>query len=188
MANSTPAPEIVADRASGDVPRRCRSTTYPARSIALELRSRQKGFTVSSLFHNVLRAHQWIYQSTDGFLGHRLLWGIPTLLLYTTGRRTGRRRTSALLYGRDGDTYLVVASKGGDPKPPGWLVNLDANPDCEFQIGRDRYRATARITRPDDPDYSRRWALMDRLNRGRYTEYQNKTDRRIPIVELHSIH
>lgn len=139
---------------------------------------------MASLYHHILRAHQWIYESTDGFLGHRLLFGNPTLLLHTMGRRTGRPRTSALLYGRDGDAYLVVASNGGARKPPSWLVNLKANPQCDIQVGRTHHRVTARATLPSDPDYARRWSIMDTLNRGTYTQYQAKTERPIAIVEL----
>jgi deazaflavin-dependent oxidoreductase (nitroreductase family) len=137
-----------------------------------------------SLSHQILRAHQWIYQHTNGFLGHRLLFGNPTLLLRSTGRRTGLPRTNALTYARDGDAYLVVASNGGSSAPPGWLANVRANPDCEIQIGRHRRPVTARPTLPGDPDYARRWAIADQVNNGRYSAYQSNTDRAIPIVEL----
>ncbi|MEV0546412.1 nitroreductase family deazaflavin-dependent oxidoreductase [Nocardia salmonicida] len=140
---------------------------------------------MSDLYHNILRAHRWMYETTDGFLGHRLLFGNPTLLLRTTGRRTGLPRTTALTYGRDGEkTYLVVASNGGSPKPPAWLANLKTEPLCTIQIGRRRYTATARPTLADDPDYARRWKIVDEANKGRYTQYQQQTSRPIPIVEL----
>jgi deazaflavin-dependent oxidoreductase (nitroreductase family) len=139
---------------------------------------------MTELYHRILRAHQRIYQSTDGFLGHRLLFGNPTLLLRTTGRRTGLPRTSALTYAHDSDVYLVVASNGGAPKPPTWLANLKASPDCEIQIGRHRHRAIARPTLPDDPDYARRWTIVNTVNKGRYAQYQRKTERPIAIVEL----
>jgi F420H(2)-dependent quinone reductase len=131
---------------------------------------------MSQLFHQVLRTHQWIYEHTNGFLSHRLLFGNPTLLLRTTGRRTGLPRTNALTYARDGDAYLIVASKGGAPTPPAWLANLKANPECEIQIGRHRHRVTARPTLPDDPDYARRWTIVNAVNKHRYTQYQRKTD------------
>jgi F420H(2)-dependent quinone reductase len=139
---------------------------------------------MSGLFPRILRVHQWIYERTDGLLGHRLLFGNPTLLLRTTGRRTGLPRTTGLTYARDGDDYLVVASNGGRPEPPTWLGNLRAQPDCEIQVGRRRQRAIARSTLPDDPDYARRWTIVDTNNKGRYTEYQKMTDRPIAIVEL----
>jgi F420H(2)-dependent quinone reductase len=126
----------------------------------------------TSLYSRVLRAHQWIYEHTDGLLGHRLLLGNPTLLLRTTGRRSGLTRTNALTYARDGDAYLVVASNGGSPRPPSWLVNLEADPGSEVQVGRRRNRALARPTLPGDPDYARRWTIVDTVNKGRYTQYQ----------------
>jgi F420H(2)-dependent quinone reductase len=137
-----------------------------------------------SVFSRILRTHQWIYEHTGGLLGHRLLFGNPTLLLRTTGRRTGLPRTTAVTYVRDRSAYLVVASNGGRPKPPTWLGNLKANPDCEIQVGRRRLRVTARPTLPDDPDYVRRWAIVDTNNKGRYTQYQEMTERPTAIVEL----
>lgn len=143
---------------------------------------------MSGLFPRILRIHQWIYEHTDGLLGHRLLLGNPTLLLRTPGRRTRLLRTTALTYARDGDDHLVVASNGGRPNPPTWLGNLKARPDCEIQVGRQRQRAIARPTLPDDPDYARRWAIVDTNNKGRYTQYQKMTERPIAIVELRLTH
>lgn len=139
---------------------------------------------MSEIYQHILRAHKWIYMRTGGMVGHRLLFGNPTLLLRTYGRKTGLQRTSALTYARDGGTYLVVASAGGATKPPDWLANLIAQPECEIQIGERRQRARARVTLPTDPDYVRRWSILDGVNKGRYTDYQNKTSRTIPIVEL----
>lgn len=136
------------------------------------------------LYHAILRTHQWIYRTSDGLLGHRLLFGNPTLLLHTTGRRTGKPRTNALTYARDNDAWLVVASNGGAPKSPAWLANLKADPNCTIQIGRRRLAVTARPTAPTDPDYARRWQLADAVNKGRYTQHQQHTTRPIPIVEL----
>jgi deazaflavin-dependent oxidoreductase (nitroreductase family) len=139
---------------------------------------------MADLFANVLRAHQWLYERTDGLVGHKLLFGNPTLLLRTVGRKTGQPRTNALTYARDSANYLVTASNGGSPRPPGWLANLKAQPDCEIQIGRQRIPVTARATYPDDPDYARRWELADKVNQGRYTQYQKLTDRPIAVVVL----
>jgi len=139
---------------------------------------------MASIFARVLRIHQWIYEHSNGALGHRLLFGNPTLLLRTTGRRSGLPRTNGLTYARDGDCFLVVASNGGSDRPPSWLVNLTAAPDCEIQVGRHRHRVTARPTLPADADYARRWDLVNAVNRGRYAEYQTKTERPLPIVEL----
>jgi deazaflavin-dependent oxidoreductase (nitroreductase family) len=136
------------------------------------------------IYRAMLHTHQWIYQTTGGLLGHRLLFGTPTLLLRTTGRRSGRTRVNALIYARDGDTYLVVASNGGSDRAPAWLANLTASPHCEIQIRRHRTPVTARPTLPDDPDYARRWTIVNAANHGRYTQYQQMTQRTIPIVEL----
>ncbi|WP_024802626.1 nitroreductase/quinone reductase family protein [Nocardia sp. BMG51109] len=139
---------------------------------------------MTDLYHRVLNTHQWIYERTSGLLGHRLLLGTPTLLLHTIGRKSGRPRTAALIYARDDRAYLVVASAGGSPTPPDWLANLKAEPDCEIRIGTRKKRVHARVTLPSDPDFARRWSLLDAANRGRYTGYQKKTQRTIPIVEL----
>lgn len=141
------------------------------------------GFGAVSLFSNALRVHQMLFERSGGLVGHRLL-GVPTLLLRTTGGRSGLTRTNALVYARDGDRYMVVASKGGADQSPGWLHNLASNPNPEVQIGRKRTRATAEILRPDAPDYARLWRLVNDNNGGRYDAYQAQTKRPIPIVAL----
>ncbi|RJO70036.1 nitroreductase family deazaflavin-dependent oxidoreductase [Nocardia panacis] len=142
---------------------------------------------MAGLLGNVLKGHQWVYEHTDGVLGHRLLFGNPTLLLRTVGRKTGQTRTNALTYGRDGDAYLVTASNGGSPRPPGWLANVKARPECEIQVGRQRIPVVATATYPSDPDYARRFALVDKVNQGRYTAYQKMTKRPIAVVVLRSV-
>ncbi|BCK57459.1 nitroreductase family deazaflavin-dependent oxidoreductase [Nocardia wallacei] len=139
---------------------------------------------MAGLFVRVLRGHQWVYEKSGGVVGHRLLFGNPTLLLRTVGRKTGQARTSALTYAQDGTDYVVTASNGGSPRPPGWLANVKARPDCEIQVGRRRIPVTARATYPDDPDYARRWQLADKVNKGRYTQYQTMTERPIALVVL----
>ncbi|MFD0362749.1 nitroreductase family deazaflavin-dependent oxidoreductase [Nocardia sp. GCM10030253] len=139
---------------------------------------------MGSVFANVLKVHQWVYENSGGVVGHRLLFGNPTLLLRTVGRKTGQKRTSALTYGRDGDDYLVTASNGGSPRPPGWLANLKAKPECEIQVGRRKMQAVARPTLPDDPEYARRWGIVDKVNQGRYSAYQKLTKRPIAVVVL----
>ncbi|MFF2556744.1 nitroreductase family deazaflavin-dependent oxidoreductase [Nocardia sp. NPDC058058] len=139
---------------------------------------------MANLFVNVLRGHQWIYEKSGGLVGHRLLFGNPTLLLRTVGRKTGQPRTSALTYAKDGKDYLVTASNGGSSRPPGWLANVKAKPDCEIQVGTTKIQVTATPTYPDDPEYARRFALVDKVNGGRYAEYQKKTTRQIAVVVL----
>jgi len=131
-----------------------------------------------------LRVHDKIYQATNGRIGHRLPGAPPSLLLHTVGAKTGQARTTTLSYARDGDDYLVVASKGGDPKSPGWYHNLKANPDIEINVGPKRFAVTARPVLPDDPDYARMWEIVNKNNANRYVEYQKKTSRPIPVVVL----
>jgi deazaflavin-dependent oxidoreductase (nitroreductase family) len=136
-----------------------------------------------SVTAQVLRVHELIYKSSGGLLGHRMI-GVPTLLLRTTGRRSGATRTNALVYARDGSDYLVVASNGGAERNPAWLHNLRANPDVEIQIGRDREKGRARIVEPSDPGYDRLWKLVNENNRDRYSAYQQQTERPIPVIVL----
>jgi deazaflavin-dependent oxidoreductase (nitroreductase family) len=136
-----------------------------------------------SLLSNVLRVHDRVYKATDGRVGHRVL-GVPTLLLRTTGRRSGAIRASSLVYARDGTDYLVVASKGGSDEPPAWLLNLEAKPEVEIQIGRDRQEAAARVVGASDPDYGRLWKIVNENNGDRYDAYQSETSRPIPVVVL----
>jgi deazaflavin-dependent oxidoreductase (nitroreductase family) len=136
-----------------------------------------------SLFSNVLRVHDRLYKATDGRVGHRLL-GVPTLLLRTTGRRSGATRTASLVYAPDGADYLVVASKGGSDEPPAWLRNLEATPEVEIQVGRERHEAASRVVGPSDPDYARLWKIVNENNGDRYTAYQAETSRPIPVVVI----
>ena len=136
-----------------------------------------------SLTGQVLRIHGGLYKRTDGRIGHHMI-GVPTLLLRTTGRRSGATRTNGLVYARDGDAYLVVPSNGGADRPPAWLHNLRADPNVEIQIGRERRRGTAQIVEPSDPSYERLWKLVNENNRDRYTGYQQQTTRPIPVVAV----
>jgi deazaflavin-dependent oxidoreductase (nitroreductase family) len=142
-----------------------------------------------------LRLHQAVYERTGGRVGQRVGGG-DALLLHTTGRRTGRRRTAALVYARDGDAYVVVASNGGAPAHPGWFHNLRADPDVEVQIGRRHVAARARVV--DGAERERLWRLANGNNRGlapvihpgasgRYEVYQRHTSREIPVVVLEPV-
>ena len=124
--------------------------------------------------------HTRKYKETDGEVGHE--WqGTQTLLLTTTGARSGQERTTPLIYGRHGDAYLVVASKGGADKAPSWFVNLQAHPDVELQVWGDHIPARARIATP--AERAELWPTMT-AEWPDYDEYQTKTDREIPIVVL----
>jgi deazaflavin-dependent oxidoreductase (nitroreductase family) len=121
------------------------------------------------------------YVETDGEVGHDWRDGAPTLILTTTGRRSGDPRPTPLIYGRHGDDYLVVASKGGAPAHPAWYLNLQANPQVELQVGDERFPATARTATPEEkPEL---WRTMAEIWPA-YDEYQGKTDREIPVVVL----
>ena len=131
----------------------------------------------------VLRIHDAVYQKTNGWIGHRTL-GIPSLLLHTVGAKTGKARTTSLSYARDGEDYLIVASKGGAPTAPGWYHNLRANLNVEINVGPKRFGVTAKPVLPDDPDYARLWQIVNKKNSNRYEAYQKKTSRPIPVVVL----
>jgi deazaflavin-dependent oxidoreductase (nitroreductase family) len=131
----------------------------------------------------LLRVHQAIYDLSDGRVGHHML-GVPCLLLRTTGRRTGKSRTSALVYARDGAGYVVVASLGGSDHPPAWLHNVRADPHVGVQVGRERFPAVATVVELGEEDYARLWKAVNDVNRGRYDGYQAKTSRPIPLVRL----
>jgi deazaflavin-dependent oxidoreductase (nitroreductase family) len=121
------------------------------------------------------------YRATDGEEGHDWENGSSTLLLTTTGRKSGEERTHPLIYGRDGDAYLVVASKGGADVPPAWYLNLEADPNVEVQVRGDRFKARARTAAPEER--ARLWPVMTK-EWPAYDDYQTKTDRQIPIVVL----
>jgi deazaflavin-dependent oxidoreductase (nitroreductase family) len=123
------------------------------------------------------------YRETGGEEGH--LWnGVPTLLLTTTGRRTGEQRTAPLIYGRDGDAYVVVASKGGHPDHPGWYHNLSATPEVELQVGDEVFPARAHTA--DAQERARLWPQLTGIWPD-YDAYQAKTEREIPLVVLERI-
>jgi deazaflavin-dependent oxidoreductase (nitroreductase family) len=130
-----------------------------------------------------LRFHQRVYQGSGGAIGHRMI-GVPTLLLTSTGRKSGKARTAALVYAADGEAYVVVASNGGADAPPSWLYNVKAKPSVDMQIGRRKMRASAEVIGPDDARYGGLWKLLNDRNRGRYDSYQRKTARPIELVRL----
>jgi deazaflavin-dependent oxidoreductase (nitroreductase family) len=130
-----------------------------------------------------MRFHKAVYVRTDGRIGARLV-GVPTLLLRTTGRRSGETRIAALTYAGDGGGYVVAASNDGREQPPAWLLNLQADPHVDVQMGRHRSGATARIVDGGDLDYARLWKLVNDNNHGRYDGYQSKTNRPIALVVL----
>ncbi len=130
-----------------------------------------------------LRVHQWLYVASRGWIGHRLI-GVPSLLLRTRGRRTGRERTNALIYARDDAAFIVVASNHGHDTNPAWYLNALAQPRVQVQVGRRRMPADSRAVEKGDPDYDRLWDLANRGNHDRYDGYQSSTSRPIPLLVL----
>jgi len=130
------------------------------------------------------RDHVRQYVETGGRNGHEWRDGIYTLLLTTKGRRSGKARRTPLIYGRDGDRYLVVASKGGSDQHPEWYRNLVADPQVAVQVAGDKFRARARTATPDE--YPRLWSLMTDIWPD-YDQYQRRTGRQIPVVVLERV-
>jgi deazaflavin-dependent oxidoreductase (nitroreductase family) len=128
-----------------------------------------------------MRLHEALYIRTDGRVGRRMI-GVPTLLLRTTGRRSGLPRTATLVYAEEGDRYILVASNHGWDRPPAWFVNLQAQPRVNVQVGRVHMNGVASVVTSDDPDYLRLWGLVNAVNHDRYDGYQSKTIRPIPLV------
>ncbi len=128
----------------------------------------------------VSRVHVALYRASGGRIGGRFKVA-PVLLLTTTGRKTGKQRTTPLLYGEDAGRYVIVASVGGAPKHPAWYLNLSGNADATVQVG-SREIAVQADTAPAD-ERARLWTLMTGMYPG-YDEYQAKTSREIPVVTL----
>ena len=129
---------------------------------------------------NWVQDHVRRYLQSNGEDGH--IWnGVPTLLLTTTGRRSGRLLTTPLIYGQDDDRYFIVASRGGAPRHPFWYLNLTDRPEVEVQVLSDRFPAHARTAMPNEKPAL--WAIMTAIFPA-YDEYQTRTTREIPLVVL----
>jgi F420H(2)-dependent quinone reductase len=130
---------------------------------------------------NVMKGHTTVYRLTNGLIGHRMPGGPPMLLLDHLGAKTGTKRTSPLVYVTDGKDYVIVASKGGHPKHPGWYHNLRANPETTIQVGSKRHAVRARVANAEE--HKRLWPKAVAAYSG-YTGYQERTNRKIPLVIL----
>jgi deazaflavin-dependent oxidoreductase (nitroreductase family) len=120
------------------------------------------------------------YVDSDGETGHT--WrGVNTLLLTTLGRKSGQWRRTPLIYGQDGDRFVVVASKGGSPQHPAWYLNLADHPQVQVQVGADRFTARAHTASPEEK--ARLWPQMAKIW-PEYDDYQQRTSRDIPVVVL----
>ena len=128
----------------------------------------------------VTGTHEFWYRLTGGLIGGRF-GKAPILLLTTTGRKSGRKRTSPLLYYQDGDNFVVIASFGGSPQHPDWYVNLRANAEVEVQAGRDVKQMVAETASSEER--ARLWPLVTEMY-SQYADYQKRTSREIPVVIL----
>jgi len=130
------------------------------------------------------QGHVERYRQTDGGEGHEWRPGVYTLILTTKGRRSGQPRPTPLIYGTHDGDYLVVASKGGSDAPPAWYRNLSDDPEVEVQVEGDRFRARARTAGAEEkPALWRRMAEIWPA----YDDYQQRTDRDIPVVVLERV-
>jgi deazaflavin-dependent oxidoreductase (nitroreductase family) len=121
------------------------------------------------------------YVATNGEEGYRWRNGTEILILTTRGRKSGELHSNALIFGRHGDDYLVVGSKGGAPAAPAWYVNLVADPKVQVQVKGDRFAAHARTaTAEEKPEL---WKTMTTVWPD-YDQYQQRTEREIPVVIL----
>jgi len=124
--------------------------------------------------------HEFWYRLTGGLIGGRF-GRVPILLLTTTGRKSGKKRTMPLVYLPDGDNMVVIASNGGADQHPAWWLNLRSNPKAEVQVGRDAKSVVAE--KATGAERERLWREVVELYHG-YDEYQRGTDREIPVVVL----
>ncbi len=133
------------------------------------------------VLRRLMGGHTTVYRATRGVVGHRFPGLPPMLLLDHVGAKSGQRRTSPLVYVQDGDDIVLVASKGGNPKNPAWFHNLRANPDTTVQIGSTRIPVHARVA--STTERKRLWPMMVGVYGG-YREYQERTEREIPLIVL----
>jgi len=126
-------------------------------------------------------AHVRRYRETGGEVGHIWKEDSTVLLLTTKGRKSGEQRTTPLIYAQDGDRYVIVASKGGAPEHPGWYLNIEQDPNVELQVKGEVFPARARTAEGEERE--RLWRLANTVWK-HYDEYQQQTDRQIPVVVL----
>lgn len=129
----------------------------------------------------LMKGHTIVYRATGGRIGHRFPGAPPSLLLDHVGAKSATKRTTPLTYVRDGDNFVLVASKGGHPKHPAWFHNLRANPDVTIQVGSERKAVRARVATPEER--ARLWPKVVAAYSG-YAGYQERTEREIPLVIL----
>jgi deazaflavin-dependent oxidoreductase (nitroreductase family) len=133
------------------------------------------------VLRRLMKGHTAVYRATNGLVGHRVPGAPPMLLLDHVGAKSGTKRTTPLVYIEDGSDLVLVASKGGHPKHPAWYHNLRANPDTTIQVGSKRRAVKARVATGEE--HKRLWPKAVDAYSG-YRGYQERTDRKIPLVIL----
>jgi deazaflavin-dependent oxidoreductase (nitroreductase family) len=133
------------------------------------------------LLGRLMRGHAVVYRATGGRIGERLPGLPPVLLLDHVGARSGRKRTTALIYMPDGDAFVVVGAKGGYPRHPAWVHNLRANPDADVQVGSARI--AVRSSEADENERRQLWPRAVAYNPF-WGRYQERTERTVPLVIL----
>jgi deazaflavin-dependent oxidoreductase (nitroreductase family) len=129
------------------------------------------------------KAHSSVYRASDGRVWGKMFGG-PVLLLNTTGRKSGQRRTTPLLYVMDSEDFVVIASNGGAPSHPAWYLNLIADPEATVEVGDREVRVRAEEV--DSEEKARLWQKMVQMY-PTYDDYQVKTEREIPLLVLHPL-
>jgi deazaflavin-dependent oxidoreductase (nitroreductase family) len=121
------------------------------------------------------------FRASNGTIHSGMFKGARLLLLTTTGARSGKKRVNPLAFTRDGDRYVIIASKGGSPTHPDWYHNLVANPEVTVEVGAERFDAYARVAQGEERDrlFAAQAAVMPN-----FAEYQRKTSRQLPVVVL----
>ncbi len=125
----------------------------------------------------------FLYRLTGGGIGGRIQ-SLPVLLLTTTGRTSGKKRTVPLGFLRDGSAYVIIASYGGQPRNPAWFFNLESHPEATIQVKKRQMQVTAETANPEKK--RELWARLMEVAPG-YANYQKRTTRDIPVVILHPI-
>ncbi len=148
-------------------------------------------FSVPENLPDWITSHVRTYLESGGTKGH--MWDstpmggpgeLPCLLLAAKGRKTGKTTTLPLLYGTTGESFVIVASRGGAPEHPGWFLNLQATPEVSIMVGPQTCAVRARVA--EGAEREELWQRMVEIYPP-YTDYQAKTERRIPVVVLDRI-
>ncbi len=147
-------------------------------------RGRAYGRPIAAVQRVATKLHTSLFRATGGKVAGSIPGTGPVLLLTTNGRKTGRERTVPLLYLRNGEDFVLVASNGGTAMHPTWWLNLRANPVATVEVGGGRLRVRGREAETEEKQ--RLWPRLVEMYGG-YEGYQEKTDREIPVVILRPV-